>query len=424
METKKILIVGAGGFGREVQWLIERINQKALTWELAGYLDDGVEPQTMINGCRVLGGIDKLREYGSEISVAIAVGSARTREKIADRIKAIGNFQFPNLVDPDVQMSGFLQIGEGNIICAGNIFTVNITIGDFAIVNLSCTIGHDAAIGSFVTVYPGVNISGNVQVGQRTELGTGSKIIQGIAIGEDTIVGAGAVVVRPIPGGCVAMGVPAKSVKTPQHTGGGYKRLLVVGSSGHGKVIKDLASCIGYYQEIQFADDNPDQAEDGLVIGGSQDVFRHKGDSDVIVAIGNASVRKRLQEAYEAEEMSVVSLIHPQASLPYEMPQIGAGTVVMAGACIQAGVSLGKGVIVNTASSIDHECRIGDYVHIAVGAHLAGNVKVGNGTWIGAGAVVSNNVSICGEVTVGAGAVVVKDITESGTYVGVPARKI
>ena len=424
METKKILIVGAGGFGREVQWLIERMNQKAMTWELEGYLDDGMEPQTEVNGHRVLGGIDKLREYDSTMSVVIAVGSARTRQKIADKIKAIGDFQFPNLIDPDVQMSGFLQMGEGNIICAGNILTVNIIVGDFVIVNLSCTVGHDAEIGSFVTVYPGVNISGNVHVGQRTELGTGSKIIQGIDIGADTIVGAGAVVVRPMPAGCVAMGVPAKPVRASQHTRGGYNKLLVVGNSGHGRVIKDLASCIGYYREIRFADDNPKQAEDGLVIGGSQDVFRHKEDSDVIVAIGNASVRKRLQEAYEAEGLSVASFIHPQASLPYEMPQIGAGTVVMAGACIQAGVSLGKGVIVNTASSIDHECRIGDYVHIAVGAHLAGNVKIGNGTWIGAGAVVSNNVSICGEVTVGAGAVVVKDITESGTYVGVPARKI
>lgn len=210
----KILIFGAGGFGREVQWLIERINQKIPSWEIEGYLDDGVEAQTEINGYRVLGGIEKLKEYDFDTAIVVAVGSAKTREKIVEKIKGIGDYQFPNLIDPDVQISDKVSIGEGNIICAGNILTVNITIEDFVIINLSCTVGHDAVLKSFVTVYPGVNISGNVLVKRRTELGTGCKIIQGISVEEDIIVGAGAVVVRPIPCGCVAVGVPAKSVNT------------------------------------------------------------------------------------------------------------------------------------------------------------------------------------------------------------------
>lgn len=417
----KILIFGAGGFGREVQWLIERINQKIPSWEIEGYLDDGVEVQTEINGYRVLGGIEKLKEYDFDTAIAVAVGSAKTREKIVEKIKGIGDYRFPNLIDPDVQISDKVSIGEGNIICAGNILTVNITIEDFVIINLSCTVGHDAVLKSFVTVYPGVNISGNVLVKRRTELGTGSKIIQGISVEEDTIVGAGAVVVRPIPCGCVAVGIPAKPAKYP---GGGYNRLLIVGSSGHGKVIKDFVSNLSYYQRIQFLDDNPKYQTDDSCIGGSKEVFKHKGEADVIVAIGNADIRRRLLESYEAAGISIVSLIHPKANLPDKMPEIGIGTVVMMGATIQAGTVIGKGVIVNTAASVDHDCRIGDYVHIAVGAHLAGNVEVENGTWIGAGAVVRNNIKICKDVMVGAGAVVVGDITESGTYVGVPARKL
>lgn len=219
---KKILIFGAGGFGREVQWLIERINQKTPSWEIMGYLDDGVEPQTEINGYKVLGGVDKLKEYDSSMAVAVAVGSAKTREKIVTEIKKIGEFQFPNLIDPDVQMSKFVSMGQGNIICAGNILTVNIDIEDFVILNLSCTVGHDVVLESFVTSYPTVNISGNVHVGRRTELGTGSKIIQGITVGEDAVIGAGAVVVRHIPGKCVAMGIPAKAVKI---LGGGMENL-------------------------------------------------------------------------------------------------------------------------------------------------------------------------------------------------------
>lgn len=209
----KILIFGAGGFGREVQWLIERINQKSPVWQIEGYLDDGAEPGTEVNGYKVLGGIDELRKYDNSVAVVCAVGSARVREEIIAKIKQIGQYQFPNLVDPDVQNSQFLSMGEGNIVCSGNILTVNIVIKDFVILNLSCTVGHDVVLESFVTVYPGVNISGCTQVKKGVELGTGSKIIQGKKIGENTIVGAGAVVVRDLPADCTAMGMPAKPVK-------------------------------------------------------------------------------------------------------------------------------------------------------------------------------------------------------------------
>ena len=420
-EMKRILIFGAGGFGREVQWLIERINQKKPTWQIEGYLDDGIEPGTEINGYKVLGGLDKLQEYDRSVAVVCAVGSARIREKIISRIKQIGKFCFPNLIDPDVQMSQYISMGEGNIVCAGNILTVNITLEDFVILNLSCTVGHDAVLESFVTVYTGVNISGCTKIEQGVELGTGSKIIQGITVARNTIVGAGAVVVRHMPAECVVMGVPAK----PSKFGGGYRKLLIVGNSGHGRVIKDLARQLVFYQDIKFLDDNKKvQQGDPSVLGGSGAAICYKDEYDMVIGIGDAVIRRRLQEKYEAEGISIVSLIHPHAQLPEEPLTIGAGSVIMANAVIQSGTMLGKGVIVNSAASIDHECKIGDYVHIAVGAHLAGNVEIGNGTWIGAGAVISNNICICENVMIGAGAVVVKNITQSGTYVGVPAKKI
>lgn len=203
------------------------------------------------------------------------------------------------------------------------------------------------------------------------------------------------------------------------------KKLLIVGNSGHGGVIYDLAKQLGVYETIAYLDDDRQwRGENSLVLGGSEDAIFFKEEYDLIIGIGNARIRKKLQDKYEMLGISVVSLIHPRAILPWEPVEIGVGTVIMANAVIQSKTVLGKGVIVNTAASVDHECRIGDYAHIAVGAHIAGNVEVGNSTWIGAGAVVSNNICICENVVVGAGAVVVKDITESGTYVGVPARKI
>lgn len=417
---KDIIIFGAGGFGREIQWLIERINEKEERWNLLGYIDDGEAPGTEVNGYQVLGGIDKLNEFDEETAVVCAVGSARVREKIINRIKEMGDYQFPNLIHPDVQMSDSVTFGEGNIVCAGNILTVNIAVKDFVIINLSCTVGHDAILESFVTVYPGVNISSCTIINKGVELGTGSKIIQGIEIAENTIVGEGAVVVRNLPPNCTAMGIPAK----PTRIFGGYKKLLITGASGHGEVMEELAKRTGCYEEIYYLDDNSGQQEKNIrVIGGSEYAIEHKDEYDVIVAIGNAKVRRQIQERYEQNGVHLVSLIHPAAYVADDV-FVARGTVVMAGAIIQPGCCLGKGCIINTSSSIDHDSDINDFVHVAVGAHLAGNVSVGSMTWIGAGTTVSNNIYIAGNVKIGAGTVVVKDITESGTYVGVPARKI
>lgn len=206
----KIVIYGAGGFGREIQWLIERINKVNSTWEILGYLDDGVEVGTEIDGYSVLGGLEKIRDYDSTLSIVCAVGSAKIRKKIIENISKIGQYQFPNLIAPDVKYSERIQMGEGNIICSGNIMTVDIELGSFNIINLACTVGHDVKINSFVTVYPGVNISGGVGIANCVELGTGSKIIQGKSICGNAIVGAGAVVVRDIEEEGTYVGVPAR----------------------------------------------------------------------------------------------------------------------------------------------------------------------------------------------------------------------
>lgn len=207
--------------------------------------------------------------------------------------------------------------------------------------------------------------------------------------------------------------------KTEKQSGGLMKRLLIIGASGHGKVVADIARLNGY-REIVFLDDDPEVKKCGEypVAGASRRISELAG--DVIVAIGGAEVRRRIQRGVDPAR--VVALIHPGAVV--SGAQIGRGTVVMAGAVVNPGAVIGEGCIINTSSSVDHDCRIGDYVHIAVGAHVAGSVEIGGGTWIGAGATVSNDVSICGGCMVGAGAVVVKDIAEPGTYVGVPARRL
>lgn len=198
------------------------------------------------------------------------------------------------------------------------------------------------------------------------------------------------------------------------------KKLVIIGASGHGKVVADIAIKNGY-NEIIFLDDDESIYECGgyPIVGKSSEAGTI--DADVIIGIGNAGVRKRIQESIPDEKMA--TLIHPDAVVADDVV-IGEGTVVMAGAVINPGAGIGKGCIINTCSSVDHDCEVGDYVHIAVGSHLCGTAFVGNGTWIGAGAIVSNNVSICPNCMIGAGAVVIKEIKESGTYVGVPAKRV
>lgn len=196
------------------------------------------------------------------------------------------------------------------------------------------------------------------------------------------------------------------------------KQLVIIGASGHGKVVADIARKTGY-DDICFLDDNEKMTEcGGYPVGGMSGQYVDF-DSDIFIAIGNSKVRSRIQKEVELAGKNIPTLIHPSAVVG-ENVSIGIGTVVVAGAVINPGTVIGRGCIINTGASVDHDCQIADFVHVSVGAHVAGTVKIGRSTWIGVGAIVSNNINICGDCMVGAGAVVIKDIKEPGTYVGVP----
>ena len=201
-------------------------------------------------------------------------------------------------------------------------------------------------------------------------------------------------------------------------------RLIIIGASGHGKVVADIAIKMNKWQNIAFLDDDESiKTSMGLeVIGKATDAFTYKDEADFFVAIGSNAAREKIQEKLIEEGLNVVSLIHPSAVIGTDV-QIGIGTAVMAGVVINSSTRIGKGCIINTSCSVDHDNVIENYVHISPGARTAGSVSIGKDTWLGIGSVVSNNVNIYSGCKVGAGAVVVKDITEPGTYVGVPVRK-
>jgi sugar O-acyltransferase (sialic acid O-acetyltransferase NeuD family) len=198
-------------------------------------------------------------------------------------------------------------------------------------------------------------------------------------------------------------------------------RLIIIGAGGHGKVLADIAVKNGY-TDIFFVDDNARGNCMGFEIIGTCDNLTslNNGASDFVIGIGNNAVRKKISEKYD---VNWISLIHPSAQIATNV-SVGRGSVVMAGAVVNPCTSIGEDCIINTCAVVEHDNVIDNYVHISPNATLGGAVCVGEKTHIGIGTTVINNIDICNSCIIGAGAVVTKNITDSGTYVGVPARKI
>ena len=198
----------------EVAMLIEQINEVSLEWELVGFFDDAEREGKTINGYPVLGGIERLNQWNSELLLVLALGVPKTKKSVFENIKN-NKISYPLLMHPSVIMGSRerINIGEGSIICAGTIITTNISIGRHVILNLACTVGHQTEIGEFSSFMPTCNISGDVKIGKANFWGTGAKIINGKKVGNNVTVGAGAVVVDDIPDNVTVAGVPAKIIK-------------------------------------------------------------------------------------------------------------------------------------------------------------------------------------------------------------------
>jgi len=201
-------------------------------------------------------------------------------------------------------------------------------------------------------------------------------------------------------------------------------RLALLGASGHGKVVADIAELLGWDEVVFFDDAWPGLNNNGPwpVVGDSQRLYDKLASYDgVLVSIGNNSIRANKLSKLINLHARIISLCHPTACIS-RYADFGLGSVVMASAVVNAGVSSGIGGIFNTGCTVDHDCIIGDYVHVSPGAHLAGGVKIGTRSWVGIGSCVRQEITLGCDVVVGAGAAVIKDIPDNVVVKGVPAK--
>ncbi|MFW1945797.1 acetyltransferase [Acinetobacter guillouiae] len=205
---KRIVIVGAGGFGKEVAWMAKRCGR-----EVKGFLDGTPEKQnTKVMGIDVLGPIESAEQYVN-CEFLIAIGNPRSRKKIVENFFNGEQFKFATLIDPHAVVGESVSIAEGAMICAGSILTVDIEVGKHAIININCTIGHDVKIKDYVTIAPNASVSGNIELGNYSEIGTNATLREKLIIKDGAMIGMGAVLTKDVSENHIVVGNPAKLLK-------------------------------------------------------------------------------------------------------------------------------------------------------------------------------------------------------------------
>lgn len=209
-----LVIIGAGGLGREIFAVCDAANQETPRLNVLGFVDDNVNGDVPGTGRRVLGGLDWIQRNAGKNSMRFicGVGNTRSRKRLVQQCMQYGCI-FSTVVHPDVVVPPDVAVGTGTVIMAGTRFTTNIRIGSHVVIYLNCSITHDVVIGDYSVVTSGCNLSGSVILEEGVHLGTGASVIEGRRLGAGCIIGAGSVVIRDILPAVTAAGVPCRVLK-------------------------------------------------------------------------------------------------------------------------------------------------------------------------------------------------------------------
>lgn len=211
--TTPLVIIGCGGFGREVFSIVDALNADGARWTIAGFVDDAptVEAKESVDalGSRILGDVAGLTERPDRFAAVVAVGSPAARLAICQRLSAT-RVWFPVLVHPHATLGREVGLGDGVVIAPGARLSTAIQVGPHVHIDQNVTVGHDTLIGAFARLNPQACISGSVTLGEQVLVGAAATVLQGRSIGARSVVGAAACVVRDVPPAVTVKGVPAR----------------------------------------------------------------------------------------------------------------------------------------------------------------------------------------------------------------------
>lgn len=213
--TEPIVVVGAGGFGREVLDVIRSINiaSQETRWTIAGVLDDAPNPTNVrlleLQGVKILGGVVEFLNGSPSMSYVIGIGAPAVRREVAEKFEMAG-WPPATLVHPAATVGLGVELGAGTIVCAGARVSTNVKVGRHGHIDTNVTIGHDSRLAGFVRLNPGSSVSGDCSIGEGSLIGAGAVVINQVSIGQNVTVGAGACVVRDVGADALVKGVPAR----------------------------------------------------------------------------------------------------------------------------------------------------------------------------------------------------------------------
>lgn len=215
---KDIIVIGAGGLGREVLDIIEAINERAESGHdrlnVLGVVDDNPADENLqrleSRNYRFLGNLnDCFNEFSqSEVEFCIGIGTPAVRRAVREAVRKNG-FSLATLIHPSAIVGSQVNLYDGVIVSGGAILTTNVTVKGNALLNLLVTVGHDSIIGSDCVINPTSNISGDVVIGDSVLVGTGAQVLQGLVVGDGATVGASACVTKDVAAGTTVVGIPA-----------------------------------------------------------------------------------------------------------------------------------------------------------------------------------------------------------------------
>lgn len=210
MTSRPLYIVGTSGLAREMAQLASQIG----AWDLIGFVSDGSEPIGLSVGrSRIVTTDDMLLLADPDADVVLGIGRPAARLAAGTRLSTAKRLRFPTFIHPSAICDpSEVELGRGNAVTAGCVFTVDIVAGDFNLFNWQATVGHDARLGSGNVLNPAVNVSGGVVIGDAVLIGTGAQLLEGRTVADGATVGAGAVVTRDVAAGTTVVGVPARLV--------------------------------------------------------------------------------------------------------------------------------------------------------------------------------------------------------------------